>query len=124
MSEKLCTIHSRLRLAGVVILVVGWLAALCVYLTAGDDPSANAGYQIVNGQTFAIPLDGSTHEMQQLERIGGKAAVWAYQFDRWLASLWHGRRLAYTLAILSASVALLCFYIADLMAEDIVNPRR
>jgi hypothetical protein len=43
--------------------------------------------------------------------------VWTYQFDRWLASLWHGRRLAYTLAVLSAlsaGVALLCFYICRL----------
>ncbi len=102
MQRKPFPIHSRVRLAGTVILVVGWLAALFVYLAMGDEPDANAGYQIINGQSYAIPLDSSTAEMQQLARIGGKASVWTYQFDRWLASLWRGRRLAYTLAMLSA----------------------
>jgi hypothetical protein len=56
--------------------------------------------------------------MQQVERLGGMSAVYALEFHRWFLSLWHGRRLAYTLAALSAAVALLCFYIAGLMAED------
>lgn len=124
MPGKLVTPHSRVRLAGIAILVAGWLAALFVYLAMGDEPGANAGYQIIDGHSYAIPLDSSTAEMQQLARIGGKASVLTYQFDRWLASLWHGRRLAYTLALLSAGMALLCFYIADLMAEDAVDPRR
>jgi hypothetical protein len=124
MPGKFFTVHKRVRLAGTVILVVGWLAALFVYLAMGDEPGANAGYQIVNGHTYTIPLDSSTAEMQQLARIGGKASVWTYQFDRWLASLWHGRRLAYTLAVLTGGMALLCFYIADLMAEHVVGPRR
>ncbi|HEY2254035.1 MAG TPA: hypothetical protein VGI11_00230, partial [Variovorax sp.] len=87
MPGKYATLHSRVHLAGVVILVVGWLAALAVYFATGDAPEANAGYQIVNGQAYAVPLDSQSGEMQQLERIGGKASVWTYQFDRWLASL-------------------------------------
>jgi hypothetical protein len=123
MPRKLSTLPSRVRLASAIILVVGWLAALFVYVAMADEPDANSGYQIINGQTYAIPLDSSTSEMQQLERLGGKASVWTYQFDRWLALLWHGRRLAYTLAILSTGIAILCFYIAELMAVDIADPR-
>jgi hypothetical protein len=119
MPGKFSAIHSRVRLAGVVVLAMGWLAALFVYLTMADAPGANAGYQLIDGHVYAIPLDSSSAELQQLERLGGQASVRTYQFDRWLASLWHGRRLAYTLAILSAGVALLCFYIAGLMAEDV-----
>jgi hypothetical protein len=119
MPGKYATLHSRVHLAGVIILVVGWLAALAVYITQGDAPDASGGYQIVNGQAFATPFDSKSAEMQQLERLGGKASVWTYRFDQWLASLWHGQRLAYTLAILSSIIALLCIRVSDLMADEI-----
>jgi hypothetical protein len=119
MPGKFSTPPARLQRAGLVILVAGLLAALCVYLAAANTPDANsAGYRIVDGHAYASALDGSDREMQELERLGGKASVWTYRFDRWLASLWHGQRLAGTLAVLSLVISWGCFHLAGLMAED------
>jgi hypothetical protein len=57
-------------------------------------------------------------EMQQLERLGGRASVQTAEFDQWLSSLWHGRRLAGTLAVLGLVVGGACWRLGALMAED------
>ena len=120
MSFKHSTPASRLYLAGAIILIGGLIAAALVYFLAANpaDTSA-AGYSIVGGNTYALTLAESTRELQEVERLGGQPAVLVLEFHRWFLSLWHGRRLAYTLALLSAAVALLCFHIAGLMGEDI-----
>jgi hypothetical protein len=99
--------HRRVRLAGLVILVAGWIAAAVVYATAADAPGDG--------------LDDRAHqrEMQQLERLGGQASVRTAQLDHWLSSLWEGRRLAGTLAVLSLVAAAGCVWIAGLMAEEV-----
>jgi hypothetical protein len=108
----------RLRWAGAVVLVVGLAAALLVHWFAPVQSGADAvNYSIVGGQVFSGAPDENSAEMQQVERLGGKPAVFALEFHRWFLSLWHGRRLAWTLAVLSGLVALLCFYLAGLMAE-------
>ncbi len=114
------TPRSRLYLAGAIILAVGLIAAALVYfLAANPTDTGAAGYRIVGGNVYALTLAESTRELQEVERIGGKSAVLLLEFHRWFLSLWHGRRLAYTLALLSAAVALLCFYVAGLMGEDV-----
>jgi hypothetical protein len=99
--------HRRVRLAGLAILVVGWIAAAVVYVAAGDAQGDG--------------LDDRAHqrEMQQLERIGGQASVQTARLDQWLSSLWEGRRLAGTLAVLSLLAAAGCLWIAGLMAEEV-----
>ena len=104
----------RLRVAAGVVLVAGWLAAAAVYLAAPEPARADA-----YGGAYAAKPEGSVREQQALERLGGKAAVGAVAFNRWVASLWHGRRLAYTLAAGATVVGLLCLHIAGLMAEDV-----
>jgi len=119
MSFKHSNPASRLYLAGGIILIGGLIAAALVYFLAANQADASAaGYSIVGGNTYALTLAESTRELQEVERLGGQPAVLVLEFHRWFLSLWHGRRLAYTLAGLSAAVALLCFYIAGLMAED------
>jgi hypothetical protein len=51
-----------------------------------------------------------------LELMGGKAAVYAVRFNQWLAGLWHGRPLAYTVAVLAVAIALVCFWMPRLMS--------
>ena len=110
-----------LRWAGAIVLAAGIAAALIVYLLAPDGSGADAGnYSIVGGQVFAAP-DENSAEMRQVERLGGKPAVYALEFHRWFLSLWHGRRLAFTLLALSVLVALLCFHLAGLMEDDLDN---
>lgn len=44
----------RLRLACIIILVVGLFGALLVYLTAGDAPEDAFGYVVVNGTVYPV----------------------------------------------------------------------
>ena len=112
------TRHERLRLIGVLVLIAGLLAAALVYWNAsrGADPRLTQGYEIVGGQVYAS-AQADMARQRQIEHIGGKAAVWAVEFNEWLGSLWQGTRLATTLAILAALVALACFHVAGLMEE-------
>ena len=120
MSFKHSTPASRLYLAGTILLVVGLIAAAVIYFLAANQTGTDAaGYNIVGGNAYALTLAESTRELQEVERLGGQPAVLVLEFHRWFLSLWHGQRLAYTLAVLSAAVALLCFHIAGLMGEDV-----
>ena len=109
---------ARVRLAGLVVLLIGVLSAASVFFVAATDNGTDAlGYRVVGGQAYAIPDDASSREMQQLARLGGTASVMTFKFDRWFVSLWSGRRLALTLLVLTAVVCAFCFYIAGLMDE-------
>jgi hypothetical protein len=107
-------VRQRLLRTGVWILVVGLLAAAVAYFKAGPDEDSSAlGYQVVNGQTYPIgPGDSKSYE-RQMEVIGGRSSVLASEFSDWFANLWHGRRLAYTLAALSVGSSLLCFFLSQ-----------
>lgn len=103
--------HRRLsrhfHLAGSIVLGVGLLSAVLVYWLAPDN-SASGGYD---------PNDDKVYQFQ-MERIGGKSVLIAAEINRWLAGLWQGRPLAYTLAVLSVVIALVCFWIAHRLEEE------
>lgn len=107
-----------LRRVGVLALVIGLLAAALAYWHAAGAPDGRLehGYEIVGGQVFASEQADEARQ-RQVEHIGGKAAVWAVEFNEWFGSLWQGTRLAATLAIVGALTMLACFYIAGLMDE-------
>lgn len=42
--------------------------------------------------------------------------VYMAEFDQWFSGLWHGRPLAYTIAVLAVAIALACFWVAWLMS--------
>ena len=92
------------------------LVAVVVYIAASgrEDPDA-LGYRVAGGQSFALGDGDSSRELQQLERIGGKAAVQTFKLQRWFSSIWQGQQLAYTLVVLGVWVALFCWRIASLM---------
>ncbi len=108
MPGKTSTPHQRVQLAGIVILVVGLIAAACVYVGASMADGGDGTGDVT-----------SQREMQQVERLGGTATVQTVQFNSWLGSLWHGQRLAWTLAILSLVIGGGCFYIGGLMGEEV-----
>ena len=54
----------------------------------------------------------------QIQLFGGKLAVLFEDISRWLGSLWHGSRLALTVAWLSLATALALFLIARLHEDD------
>ena len=77
------------------ILVLGFAAAVVIYITAQPPPENPLGYD---------PLDTKKY-LHDLEVYGGKANVIAAQFRDWFDSLWHGKQLAYTVAVLTVIAA-------------------
>ena len=80
---------------------------------------AAAALACVRGGTDDAEVDAVEHqrEMRELERLGGTASVRTAEFDQWLSSLWHGRRLAGTLAVLALVVGGACWRVGGLMGE-------
>jgi len=97
----------RLRLAAAAILAIGIAAAGLIYATAPDSDPDDPAARIASGRLYEY----------NIERIGGRAAVYAARFDQWLGSLWHGRRLAWTVAVGSAIAALGCLGLAGRLAD-------
>jgi hypothetical protein len=119
MTLKFLAPRQRVRLTGAAVLLIGLLVAFALYFSAtGQEGNDAIGYRIVNGQVYAVTAAEEPRRIQELERIGGKGEVWIYRFDRWLVSLMHGKRLAWTLGLTSLAIALLCFHIASLMDGD------
>lgn len=104
-----------MRRVAAIILALGLAAAAGVYLTAADEE--------VNGDRLLVTNAANSRRYQlELRRIGGQAAVAAAQFDEWFDSLWHGRRLAGTLAVISIAGALLCLLAAHLPPPKPLKP--
>jgi len=89
---------------GLAIAALGLVAAAAVHFTATADDAAD-------------PVE-HRREMREVERLGGTATVRTVEFDQWLSSLWHGRGLAVTLAVLGLAVGGACWKIGGLMAEE------
>ncbi len=98
-------LHIRIFYAGVCILLGGLVAAALIYMFAPDYGASDPAGEIASGRVYEY----------NIERIGGMAAVYAARLNRWLAGLWHGRPLAYTVAVLSVAIALLCFCVARMI---------
>ena len=103
------TLHARRwRRRARVVLVLGWSVALAVGLFGEDRPADVLGYEFAGGEAYELQVSDSKRYRSDLERIGGKAAVFADDLNRWFAGLWQGRRLAWTIASLSTIAALGC----------------
>jgi len=105
------SLHVRINYCGVAILLVGLVAAALIYVLAADDRASDSSVEIESGRIYEY----------NLERIGGMAAVYAARFNRWLASLWHGKSLAYTVAVLAIVIALVCFWVARMVFVRLPN---
>ena len=91
---------------GVAILLAGLAGAALVYVFASGDEDAELAAEIARDRMYE----------HNLQLMGGKAAVYMAQFDQWFSGLWHGRPLAYTIAVLAVAIALGCFWVAWLMS--------
>jgi hypothetical protein len=99
--------RKRLYRAGVAALVAGLIAAAIIYAKAARPDSAMSMYAIADPR-YQI----------ELERIGGNAAVLMAQLHQWFDGLWHGTALAYTVAVLGAAIAALCFFVGYFFADE------
>ena len=107
----------RLYLIGILVLLLGLVAAALIYVTSKDDSGPAVGYVVADGTVYAIAPADSKRFRHDLELYGGKAALLADDFGNWFAGLWKGRALAYTLAVISIAIAGLIFYFAGLAAS-------
>ncbi len=98
------TQHSDVRrycsLSALVILIVGLTAAAIVYVTAKNAPGNALGYEQGNGAIYPVMPEDSKSYQRSLEMYGGKANLLADSIRRWFDGLWHGKRLAFTIAVL------------------------
>ncbi|HUJ44935.1 MAG TPA: hypothetical protein VLW52_15155 [Opitutaceae bacterium] len=110
LSDKDKTLQRRLRLLGIVVLTAGLLAAILVrQRTPPDDGTAD----LFKSGTL---LSGNAKRYEnEMKDLGGQSNVVAAEFREWFGSLWHGRRLANTLAVLSIGTSLACFFLAHLL---------
>lgn len=102
-----------LYLLGICILLAGLAGAAIIYFAAGDDRADTIAYEFVGGQAYAITAQDSKAYRHELERFGGKAAVFADDLNRWFAGWWSAKGLACLLAALSVGAALVCFRAAQ-----------
>jgi hypothetical protein len=101
-----------MRKVAIGVLAVGLSIAAVVFVMAPPDVEDD------DAGVYVISVSNSKKYQLDLERIGGKAAVVAAEFNEWFDSLWHGRRLAGTLAVLSVVASLLCILVAKLPPLD------
>ncbi|HEY2020996.1 hypothetical protein [Paraburkholderia sp.] len=100
-------LQKRLYFTGTAIMLAGFIAAALLYASAPPPDSAVAMYSIVDPR-YQI----------ELQQIGGNAAVLMAQLHQWFDSLWHGVRLAYTVAVLGIVIAGVCFFIGYFFADE------
>jgi hypothetical protein len=110
-TEQPLPLHAVIYYWGVAILLVGLVGAALIYVFAADDGDTDRGSEIVSGRMYK----------HNLELMGGKFAVYADQFNQWFAGLWHGRPLAYMVAVLAVAIALVCFWVGRLMSVPLAS---
>jgi hypothetical protein len=85
----------RVRRITRIICAVGFTSAVAIYLAAGPPDANPLGYD---------PLQTKKY-LHDMEVYGGKVNVLAEEFREWFEGLWHGRSLAFTVAVLTLLVA-------------------
>ena len=114
MAWRTMPLRTRLRLIAAGFLALGLASALVIRLTAEDVEDSPLVGQIYSSKTY----------LRDMRMIGGNAAVFADEFDRWFAGLWRGRTLAWTVACITiAVVGGLCLLAHHVPAEPRPNAR-
>jgi len=97
--------HLRWLSSGILILGIG--VAVVLYMTAAPPPPSPLGYDPLTSKKY----------VRELELYGGKLNLLAVELRQWLASLWRGKALAYTIAVLTLILSLLLWFIASRVAS-------
>jgi hypothetical protein len=97
--------RNRPYLIAAIILLVGLGSAIVIYLTAGTAPDT----------LLELSPDSSKKYLRDLQLYGGTANVLAVELMDWLNGLWHGRSLAFTVAVITVAVCLGYLFFAVLL---------
>ncbi len=106
----------QLYIAGIIILLAGLGGAVAVYVNTDSGDDETAEYEVVGKNVYPGMQLKSKKYVHDLELYGGKAAVLADEITRWFEGLWHGRTLAYTVAVLSGITSLGLFAVAHYLS--------
>jgi hypothetical protein len=83
-------------------LAIGLAGAIWIYLNAVSSADDALGFNPAESKQY----------LRALELYGGKANVLATELRQWFESLWHGTRLAYTVACASVLLAAVFWFAA------------
>jgi hypothetical protein len=101
MTPTASILQKRLYLIGALVLLLGLGSAALIYANAEVNSDTAIGYEVVNGVAYPIASRDSKTFQHDVRLYGGKFALLSDEFFDWFASLWHGRRLAFTVAAIS-----------------------
>jgi len=104
--ERMLPFHlapRHLRWLAYGIGTLGICTAIFLYVTASPPPAHPLGYD---------PFDSKKY-LRELEVYGGKINILAVELRQWLASLWRGKPLAYTIACLTIIVSSLLWFLGS-----------
>ena len=91
----------HLRWLSYGMLTLGLGLAVLLYMTAAVPSPSPLGYDPFTSKKY----------LRELELYGGKLNLLAVEFRQWLASLWRGKALAYTIAVLTLMLSALLWFI-------------
>lgn len=102
-------LHTSLRLAAYAILAIGMVWAAAIWATSSNESTAPGYFVTANGSYASSPSQMTPREEYEIEKVGGKPAVYVAKFDRWLSRLFHGKNLAGLVAGVTILIALGCW---------------
>lgn len=100
--------RNRPYLIAAIILLVGFGSAVAIYLTAATVPDT----------LLEFSPDTSKKYLRDLQLYGGTANVLAAELMDWFNGLWHGRSLAFTVAVIAVAVCLGYLFFAVHLPDD------
>jgi len=112
--------RTSLYLLSGIILLAGLGSAALIYRAAANanTPGSVLGYVEGDGSVYPVMPEDSKKYLRDMELYGGKANVLADELRRWFAGLWQGKSLAYTIACISALLALGVFSAALRLPDE------
>ena len=81
----------RAYVVAAIIMLIGLASAVVTYVRAGSAPATLPEFS----------ADYSKKYLRDLQMYGGTGNVLATEIRLWFDSLWHGKRLAYTIAVIA-----------------------
>ena len=100
--------QTRIYFCAALTLLLGLAGSAAIYLTAEETPENASISAFENSKAYR----------HDLELYGGKVNIMANDFMSWFDGLWHGKTLAFTVAVLALLTAALLFAIGYYLLHD------
>ena len=108
MNER-ALLKRRLQISARLTLLAGAIASVAVYLTASQEEQSALVNEFRESKAYR-------HE---LEAYGGKLSIVSDELMQWFTSLWQGKTLAFTIAVLTVGTAVFLFWTARQIPENL-----